>query len=223
MGRMHDGYLIARATAITLRDSERTDQIHVVEELTSRGRMAALLAKHAGDPELQDLLRNQPELRSDQVDYDQLRALPADTLGGRYVRHLDDNGITADYQAAPSPHVEDPILGYLVRRFRQTHDVWHALIELGTAPHEEVIIHAFSWGQLRLPVSAMVLFFGTLKHLVLERRWGALRGALREAYQHGLSAAPLMPVYWERLWEQPLDQVRARYRVQPCTRALVDS
>ena len=40
---------------------------------------------------------------------------------------------------------------------------------------------------------------------------------------HGRDAQPLLPVYWERLWDQPLETVRARYRVAPCTRAWVDS
>ena len=112
-------------------------------------------------------------------------------------------------------------MAYLMRRFRQTHDVWHALLGLGVQGHEEVIIHAFSYGQLRLPVSAMVMFFGSIKHIVLERRWGALRHALREAYDIGRRAQPLLPVYWERIWDQPLAEVRAPYSIRPCTPAHV--
>ena len=175
----------------------------------------------AEQADVQELLRHRPELCDDQVDYDALRALPANTLGGRYVRHLDDNGLSAAYQAAQTRHVDDPVIAYLMRRFRQTHDVWHAVTDLGVEGHEEVIIHAFSWGQLRLPVSAMVVVFGTLKHIVLERRWGALRHALWEAYAHGRDAAPLLPVWWERMWEDDIDVVRARYNIKPCTRAYV--
>ncbi len=85
-----------------------------------------------------------------------------------------------------------------------------------------MILHAFSWGQLRLPVSALIVAFGGLKHIVLEARWSALRRALAEAYHHGCDAAPLLPVYWERIWHEPLEKVRERYRVVPCTRAWVD-
>ena len=102
-----------------------------------------------------------PELSSEHVDYDALRALPETTLGGAYVRHLDRNGLTADYQAAATRHVDDPDMAYLMRRFRQTHDVWHALLGLGVTGHEEVIIHWFSYGQLRLPVSAMIMVLGS--------------------------------------------------------------
>lgn len=213
---------MAQAVARVLRDSEQTSEIHATEELTGRGRFEAIRRRYFAEGEGQELLRDRPELCSDQVDYDALRRLPPHTLGAAYARHLDDNGLSADYQAATTRYVDDPTIAYLMRRFRQTHDVWHALTDLGTTGHEEVIIHAFSWGQLRLPVSAMVVFFGTLKHIVGEARWGALRHALGEAYRHGRDAAPLLPVYWERLWEEPLDAVRARYGVVPCTRRFVE-
>jgi ubiquinone biosynthesis protein COQ4 len=214
---------LGQAIARTMADSERTAEIHVAEELTGRRSYQRFLAETGSDPALAELLRDRPELRSDQVDYDRLRALPADTLGGAYVRHLDDNGLTADYQAAPTRYVDDEVIAYLMRRFRQTHDVWHALTGLGTAGHEEVIIHAFSWGQMRLPVSALVVVFGALKHLVLERRWRALRYALREAYESGRDAAPLLAVYWEKMWDQPLASVRARHAVRPCSPELVNA
>jgi ubiquinone biosynthesis protein COQ4 len=221
-GPVREGYLVARAVVRVMADSTRTAEIHRVEEITGRPAYRKLLASMRGTVDGERLLAERPELSSEHVDYDALRALPATTLGGAYARHLDGNGITADYQAAATRHVEDPDLAYLMRRFRQTHDVWHALLGLGIAGHEEVVIHAFSFGQLRLPVSAMVVFFGTLKHIVFERRWGALRHSMKEAYDVGREAAPLMPVVWEDSWERPLAEVRALYGVRPLERRWLD-
>lgn len=215
---VHDVYRVGLAVVRVLGDSTRTHEIHRVEEITGRPRYRRLLEELAHTPEGRRLLDERPELSSDHIDYDHLRRLPADTLGGAYARHLDDNGLTADYQAAATRHVDDPDMAYLMRRFRQTHDVWHALIGLGIEGHEEVLVHAFSYGQLRLPVSALILVFGTLKHLVLERRWTALRHSMLEAYRSGHDAAPLLPVCWEDLWDQPLDRVRAIYGVRPLDR-----
>ena len=217
-----DGYRVAQAVVRVLGDSTKTHEIHRVEEITGRPRFRAIQAELAETPEGQRLLAERPELSSEHVDYDSLRRLPATTFGGAYARHLDDNGITADYQAAATRHVDDPDMAYLMRRFRQTHDVWHALLGIGITGHEEVLIHYFSYGQLRLPVSAMIMLFGSLKHLVLERRWEALRHSALEAYRAGREAAPLLPVYWEDLWEAPLDDVRARYRVRPLDRSRFD-
>jgi ubiquinone biosynthesis protein COQ4 len=213
-----DSYRVAQAVVRVLADSTKTHEIHRVEEITGRPRYRHLLAEMPGTAEGRRILDERPELSSDHVDYDTLRALPASTLGGAYVRHLDDNHITADYQAAATRHVDDPDMAYLMRRFRQTHDVWHALLGLGIEGHEEVIIHWFSFGQLRLPVSALIMVFGTMKHLVLERRWGALRHSAFEAYRAGRDAAPLLGVVWEDLWKQPLSEVRARYGVVPLDR-----
>ncbi len=201
-----------------LGDSTKTHEVHRVEEITGRPRYRRLLAELAQTPEGRRLLADRPELSTRRVDYDRLRSLPAHTLGGAYVRHLDRNKITADYQAAATRHVDDPDMAYLMRRFRQTHDVWHALLGLGITGHEEVLIHWFSFGQLRLPVSALIMVFGTMKHLVLEQRWGALRHSALEAYRSGRDAAPLLGVYWEDLWDEPLDRVRAQYAVRPMRR-----
>jgi ubiquinone biosynthesis protein COQ4 len=219
---LKDSYRVGQAIVRVLGDSTKTHEIHRVEEITGRPRFRHLLVELGQTPEGQRLLAERPELSSDRVDFARLRTLPATTFGGAYARHLDDNGITADYQAAATRHVDDPDIAYLMRRFRQTHDVWHTLLGLGIAGHEEVIIHSFSYGQLRLPVSALIMVFGTMKHLVLERRWGALRHSMLDAYRAGRDAAPLMSVYWEDQWDEPLDAVRARYRLQPLERRWLD-
>jgi ubiquinone biosynthesis protein COQ4 len=217
-----EAYVVGRAVVRVLADSTRTNEIHRVEEITGRPRYRRVLDELRATPEGQRILADRPELSSQQVDYDRLRALPETTLGGAYVRHLDNNGITADYQAAPTSYVDDPDMAYLMRRFRQTHDVWHALLGLGIAGHEEVIIHWFSWGQLRLPVSAMVMVFGTLKHIVLERRWGAFRHSMLEAYRAGRDAAPLLGVIWEDLWALPIANVRTAYGLHTLERRWLD-
>lgn len=215
---LRESFLVGRAVARVMADSDQTSEIHRVEEITGRPAYRRLLRELRASPEGQRILAERPELSSQHLDYDELRRLPRHTLGGAYLRHLDANKLSADYQAALTRHVEDEDMAYLMRRFRQTHDVWHALLDLGVTGHEEVVIHAFSWGQLRLPVSAMVVGFGTLKHLVLERRWGALRHSLLEAYRVGAAASPLLAVIWEDQWEDPLDEVRARYHVRPLER-----
>jgi ubiquinone biosynthesis protein COQ4 len=216
---LHDVYRVGLATVRVLGDSTKTHEIHRAEEITGRPRYRRLLAEMMKTPEGQRLLRERPELSSEQVDYDRLRTLPHSTLGGAYVHHLDHNNLSADYQAAATRHVDDPDMAYLMRRFRQTHDLWHTLLGMGIAGHEEVLIHWFTYGQLQLPVSAMIMLFGSMKHIVLERRWDALRHSMMEAYRSGRDAEPLMPVYWEDLWERPLDDVRAAYNVRPLDRS----
>lgn len=210
-----ESYLVGRAIVRVLGDSNLTSEIHRVEELTGRPRFRQILEEMRASPDGQRLLAEKPELSSDHVDYDVLRRLPDTTLGGAYVKHLDSNKLSADYQAAKTRHIEDPEMAYLMRRFRQTHDVWHALLGIGVTGREEVIVHWFTYGQLRLPVSALIMVFGTMKEIVLARRWDTLRHSTLEAYRAGRAAAPLLGVYWEDYWEEPLDSVRAAYGVVP--------
>jgi ubiquinone biosynthesis protein COQ4 len=217
-GLLKDGYRVGQAIVRVLGDSTKTHEIHRVEEITGRPRYRHLQVEMEGTSEGRRLLAERPELASNRVDYDYLRTLPTSTLGGAYVHHLDAHGLSADYQAAATRHVDDPTMAYLMRRFRQTHDVWHALLGLGVEGYEEVLVHWFTFGQLRLPVSAMIMFFGSVKHIVLEQRWGTMRHSMMEAYRAGRDAAPLMPVTWEDHWERPIEEIRARYNVRPLER-----
>jgi ubiquinone biosynthesis protein COQ4 len=222
MGLLKDSVRVAKAVVRVMADSTKTHEIHRVEEITGRPRYRQILREMKSSPEGQRLLAERPELSSDHVDYDYLRSLPETTLGGAYARHLDRNGLSADYQAAATRHVDDPDMAYLMRRFRQTHDVWHVLMGIGITGHEEVLTHWFTWGQLRLPVSAMIMFFGSLKHFVAERRWGIVRHGALEAYRSGRDAAPLLGVVWEDLWEEPLEDVRATYGIKQLDRSRYD-
>lgn len=211
--RAVNAWKVGRAIVRVMRDSTRTAEIHRVEELTGAGRYRALIDRHRHEPALASLLRDEPELSTRFVDFHYLRSLPETTLGGAYARHLDDNGITADYQAAWTRWVDEPDIAYLMRRFRQTHDVWHVLLGLGIRGHEEVLLHAFSYGQLRLPVSALVVAFGSLKHMVLEKRWADLTRGIKAAYRMGLIAEPLMLVRWEDHWTESVHSIRETYGV----------
>jgi ubiquinone biosynthesis protein COQ4 len=206
-----------------LRDSKRTDELLVAEEIVCRGRFEALHAQLAetiaSDPEARSLLADKPRLAKDTVDFDALRALPADTLGGAYVRHLDRFGLDPDLLADPfgrwsGTHYDDPDTAYLHERYRQCHDLWHALIGLGIEGYEEVLVHAFTWAQLRLPYSALIVGFGTLKHILLERRWEVLRHGLRDAWQAGHEALPLLLVRWEDKWQLPVEEIRETYHIR---------
>lgn len=220
--KVSEGLRLGLAVLRVLADSERTEEIHVAEELTGWRRFERIRRTLFDSSEGRELLADRPELCSAQVDYGALRTLPRRTLGFQYVHHLDTHGLSADSQAAATRYVSDADLAYLMRRFRQTHDVWHALVGLGTSGHEEVMLHAFSWGQLQLPVSALVVLFGGLKHLVFEARWQALRPGLLDAYRAGRDAQPLLPVYWERHWEEPIAAVRARLGIRPCAPVSVE-
>lgn len=213
---------LSQAIFRTLADSERTDELIVAEELVCRGRFTRLreqlAPRLAADPEARRLLADKPRLAHSDVDYAALAALPEGTLGAAYSGFLARHGLDPDVLAGPAgaasgAHYADADAAYLHERYRQTHDLWHALTGLGTEGYEEVLLHAFTWGQLRLPYSALIVLFGVPKHMLLERRWRVLRRGVAAAFAAGRRAAPLLLVRWEDRWDWPLERIREVYRI----------
>ena len=208
--------MLAGAFARLLRDPDRLDDIHIVAEVVGARRYAELLeqGRRLDTP----ILRERPEIDPSTVDFEALRRLPPGTLGRAYVDHLDDHQLSLYLDQTSTRIIRDPDVGYVIHRYRQVHDIWHVLLGLGVEPYEEVLLHAFVLGLLGLPNSAMIVVFGGIQHLLLARRWTALRRGLPGAYRNGKQAAPLLWVRWEQLWERPLDDVRAELRVRPVER-----
>ncbi|MCA9693169.1 MAG: hypothetical protein KC636_26470 [Myxococcales bacterium] len=207
---------IVHSTLRALADSTRLEDVHRVEDIVSRDRFTVLAAAATTDEALAALLRERPELDAASVDFDALRQLPQATLGRAYVDHLERNNLELYTTQTSDEFIDDPDVRYLIHRYRQAHDVWHVLLGLGVRGHEEVLVHAFTYGHLRIPISAMIITLGGIKHLVLERRWQALRRGLWENYTVGRDAAPLLSIHWEQQWTRPLAELRAQLRVRPC-------
>lgn len=208
----------SRAMFRALRDSNETEQLLVGEEISSVGRMSALVPLLQASAEGRAILEERPRISTTDVDFDRLRSLPPGTLGRAFVEHLDRCGLDPDTMTVAVSRGPTEQANYLLTRVRQTHDIWHTLLGLGAQGHEEVLVHAFQWPQLRMPYSALVVGFGTLKHFIGEGRLAALRHCIPEAYRAGRDAQPLLPVYWERHWEQPVAALRERYGIRPASR-----
>lgn len=202
------------ATLRVLRDSSRLLDIVEVEEITSQAQLAHLVQRGTFDTdEGRTLLRERPSLFD--IEPEAMRALPDGTLGREWVRFLDDNSLSLEDPRLPTPYTEDETCAYVLQRLRQSHDLWHVLLGLGTQGHEEVLVHAFALAQTGLPSSVAIVVFGAIKHMVLEGRWTTLRRDLWRAYQTGRRAQPLVAVHWERHLSEPLDDVRRSLHVTP--------
>ncbi len=200
---------LVRVLITTLRDSNATQDLLLGEEITSVSRMEHLVPLFAICEEGRSVLKDRPTISTRSVDFDHLRSLPETTLGGAYSRHLDRCGLDPD--ALTTPVTRGSAVGnYLLMRVRQTHDIWHTLLGLGTTGHEEVLVHTFQWPQLRMPYSAFIVVFGMLKHILGEARFRVLSKDLPRAYSLGRNARPLLPVRWEWHWEEPITNVRQR-------------
>jgi ubiquinone biosynthesis protein COQ4 len=193
-----------RALRLLVRDPYDTEQVF---ELSSninvgsiRRRMPEFYASEAG----QRLFREDRSIDTRHVDFDALANLPDGTLGREYVRFLADRGLSPDIFQAPE-NVFDPHASYVMKRMRQTHDLWHLVTNHATNPPGEVALQAFTFGQVGAPSSALIALAGTLRH---GRNHRGLIGEVVRAYRAGRRAAPLAAFAWEDHWATPLDELR---------------
>lgn len=205
---------VGQAVGILVRDPERTEEIMIAEQILCRRHVRRLLDEGVFDTEEgRALLRDRPNLRD--ADLDALRALPEGTLGRETVRFVEDNGLTWGLYDLPMEWVEDPEVAWVLGRYQTSHDLIHAVLGLGVSEPEELVLHGFMLAQTGFPVSLALVAIGGLQHILLKpRNWHHV-ALMRRAWREGRRAANVVGVYWERYWETPLPELRARLRVEP--------
>ena len=193
-------------------DTTDTEQVFLLARTLDYGSLARKFRRVQLSEEGRALLRDRPAIDRASVDFAHLRSLPADTLGGAYVRMMDGSGLSPDIFKAP-PGVE-PDLAYVAQRIRQTHDLWHVLTGLATDVPGEVALQAFTHAQLGLRLSFMLTTFGLL---IFGLRYPRMFGLVRRWHRIGRQAPLLLAVRWEALWERPLAEVRTALRLPEVT------
>lgn len=185
-------------------DTGDTEQVFLLARALDYASLPRTLRRLQQTEEGHALLRDRPAIDRASVDFDRLRALPADTLGGAYVRMMDAKGLSPDIFKSP-PGVE-PNLAYVAQRIRQTHDLWHVLTGLETDVPGEIALQAFTYAQLGLRLSFVLTVFGVL---LFGLRHPRTLGLVRTWYRAGRGAPLLLAMRWEARWERPLAEVRA--------------
>lgn len=156
----------------------------------------------------------QTRFQAPRYDIQQLSRLPAHTLGGAYARHMEKNGLRPDYYREVTPRHR---MQYLRERIHQTHDVWHIVTGFSTDEFGEVGLQGFYFAQFTNGQAALIGAVAILKSL--------LRGQFSDLEKHidtfcqgycsGKRAERLFEVKWEELWNESLEEVRKRYRIEP--------
>lgn len=156
-------------------------------------------------PSAAEALRERPRLGA--VDLHALHTLPPGTLGQAFAEHILDNGL--DLNALPQlpAHTDAE---YVRAHLLEVHDIWHVLTGFGTQVAGEMGLQAFSLAQLGSPFAAGILTGGMANTLLFafSERDVRMRAIVR-GWLLGKRARPLFGGAWARMWERPLEEVRA--------------
>ncbi|KIY93277.1 putative Ubiquinone biosynthesis protein COQ4 like protein [Monoraphidium neglectum] len=126
-------------------------------------------------------------------------------MGGR--------GFRAD-DRPPVRFIDDEELAYVVGRAREVHDFWHVLTGCHTNVFGEIALKALEFVQTGLPMAGLAVA-GAQFRLGQEDRRLLWQVYLPWAARTGLRCADLVSIYYEKHFEEDLDELRRRWRITP--------
>jgi len=196
---------------MSITDPYRHDMIAVLGEVTGKRVFDSILQKMVNDNEGKEILKDRPHISSATVDLDHLRTLSPDTLGAIYISFLDKEGVTPDTRMAVQ-FVDDPTHAYVVQRYREVHDLLHAVLGMPTNMLGEVAIKWVEAIQTGLPMCYMGAIVGPIR-LAPKQRKKYQQLYLPWALRTGSTSKFLMNVYYEKRWEQNIYDLRKELRI----------
>ena len=126
-------------------------------------------------------------------------------MGHTYASWLVREGVGPDTRS-PVKYVENEECAYVMQRYRECHDFYHALTGLPVIVEGEVALKAFEFANTLLPVAALSMFAVVrLKASERSRFWNTY---LPWALTSGLQSKQIMNVYWEEELSRDVDDLR---------------
>ncbi|KAK6358861.1 Ubiquinone biosynthesis protein [Orbilia brochopaga] len=205
-------FLAAGAALMSFIDPRRGDMIALLGETTAQPffitRLRDTMLRH---PTGRRILRTRPRITSQSLSLPRLRSLPPNTIGATYVAWLDREGVSPDTRAAVR-YIDDEECAYVMQRYRECHDFYHAITGLPIVREGEIALKAFEFANTGLPMTGLSVFSAlTVKAEERERLVGVY---LPWAVRNGMKSESLLNVYWEEELETDVGEMRARLGIE---------
>ena len=212
--RLQKAILAAGSSLMALSDPWRDDMVAVSGEVTGHTALVNIHKKMLRSKEGRDILRDKPVINTTTVDWDYLKNLPPNTFGHNYVKFSEIQNITPDSRS-PVQFVDDPELAFVMRRYRETHDLTHALLGMKTDLVGEAVVKWVEAIQTGLPMCIGAGIFSPSVTFKKESQFKRFRKYRPWAIAVGQEAKFLMNVYYEKRWDQDVDDLRSELRIPP--------
>ncbi|XP_032426738.1 ubiquinone biosynthesis protein COQ4 homolog, mitochondrial [Xiphophorus hellerii] len=196
-----------------LQDPYRHDMVAVLGETTGHLALINLKERMKNDPEGYTILTERPRIRLSTLDLEKMASLPDESFGREYLRFLEDNKVTPDSRAEVK-FVDNEELAYIMLRYREVHDLLHTLLGIPTNMLGEVAVKWFEAAQTGLPMCALGAVLGPLR-LNASRLQSLFTSLGPWALQNGRRARCVLSIFYERRWEQSLEDLRRELNIEP--------
>lgn len=163
------------------------------------------------DPTGRRILRDRPRISSKTMSMDYLRSLPENTVGRAYADWLDREGVSPDTRSEVQ-YIDDEECAYVMQRYRECHDFFHAITGLPIVVEGEVALKAFEFANTLLPMTGLSVFALTRMKPAERKRFFTIYGPW--AVKNGLGSNEVINVYWEEQLERDVDGLRAELGIK---------
>ncbi|KAM7183436.1 Coq4 domain containing protein [Rhypophila sp. PSN 637] len=211
--RLEKAGLAIGSGLMSLRDPRRGDLIAAFAEATATPYFIyrlrdAMLSSPVG----RRILRDRPRITSTSLNLPHLRSLPPNTVGRTYIDWLDREGVSPDTRSAVR-YIDDEECAYVMQRYRECHDFYHALTGLPIVREGEVALKAFEFANTLLPMTGLSVFAAATLKKSERQRFASIY--LPWAVRNGLRANEVINVYWEEELERDVEDLRKQLGVEP--------
>jgi len=200
------------SAAASLLNPRRADMIAALGETTSSPYFIQRLRDAMlSDPTGRRILRDRPRINSKTISMDYLRSLPEQTVGRCFVQWLDREGVTPDTRHSVK-FMDDEECAYVMQRYRECHDFYHALTGLPVVVEGEIALKAFEFANTLLPMTAMSMFAVVREKPAERARFFSIY--LPWALSNGFRSKEVINIYWEEQFERNVDELRAELGIE---------
>lgn len=203
-------------TAVTaLRVLEKHPDDPVAAALLNAGLDGDVYRRHATELAKTEfgraLLAERPTLQKGNIDLAALAKLPEGTVGRAFAEYFEKNKI----HPFSTPYEIRNEVDYLIKWYRETHDLHHILTDYSTDAVGEMEVQAFALGNMGFRVSVMILCFAALlRPHNLPPMW-KYWDRLKVAYRRGKASANLFTVRYETYFESSVESLRTALKIPP--------
>ncbi|CAK7562874.1 MAG: Ubiquinone biosynthesis protein [Sporothrix epigloea] len=174
----------------------RADLIATLGEVSAGPVAQRLRDTMLSDPTGRQILRDRPRITSENWPLGELLAMPKNTVGYVYGHFRQRYHMSPDVRDHVR-YIDDAECAYVIQRYRECHDLYHAVLGLPPQYVEgEIALKAFEFANTGLPMTALSLV--AVARLKPEERKRFFTIFLPWALRSARRAKPIINVYWEK-------------------------
>lgn len=209
MNLLQKGAVAVLSAAAAYQNPARADMVAALGETTGLIALQGMLRRMQASEAGKQILLEKPRVTNEAVAH--AWDMPEGTFGHAYAKFMGDRNFTAG-DRPPVRFIDDIDLAYVAARAREVHDFWHVLFGCHTNVFGELALKAVELVQTGMPMTALSVIGGQFR-LKAQTRAQLYQEFLPWAVRAGFRSADLMCLYYEKHFEDDLEDLRRRWRI----------